>query len=167
MNSISNIWNHPKTSITGLLIATLTIAGSSRTGNQPGPRRLRNRAHTGQAVATALLGLLAKDPGSRFNGRQLLREAGRMALITLLLPLPFSTGCSGVTVAQDIVNWTPACKARSHCRLNCRSACAVDAPIFTAATIGFDVASNLLVTQARPIWPIRLRVFWPRSRPRS
>jgi hypothetical protein len=28
MNTLSNIWNHPRTSITGLLIATITIAAS-------------------------------------------------------------------------------------------------------------------------------------------
>jgi hypothetical protein len=68
----------------------------------------------------------------------------------LLLPLPFSTGCSGVTVAQDIVNWTPALQSAVATVDSTAALLApIDAPIFTAATIGFDAASNLLVTQAK------------------
>jgi cytochrome bd-type quinol oxidase subunit 1 len=68
----------------------------------------------------------------------------------LLLPLPFSTGCSGITVAQDIVNWTPALQSAVATVDSTAAVLApVDAPIFTAATVGFYVASNLLVTQAK------------------
>ena len=75
---------------------------------------------------------------------------GAWALIALLLPLPFSTACSGVTVAQDIVNWTPTLQSAVATVDSTAALLApMDAPIFTAATVGFDVASNLLVTQAK------------------
>ena len=151
MNSISNIWNHPKTSITGLLIATLTIAGVlSQQGINLGHAGSGTVLTLVSAVATALLGLLAKDPGSASTVANSSAKLGAWALITLLLPLPFSTGCSGVTVAQDIVNWTPALQSAVATVDSTAALLApVDAPIFTAATIGFDVASNLLVTQAK------------------
>jgi hypothetical protein len=60
------------------------------------------------------------------------------------------TACSGVTVAQDIVNWTPALQSAVQ-TINGTAAllAPADAPIFTAATVGFDAASNLLVAQAK------------------
>lgn len=63
MNSLSNIWQHPRTSIAGLLIAAIAVTGVlSQQGITLG------RAGTGTvvtliaALATALLGLLARDP---------------------------------------------------------------------------------------------------------
>jgi hypothetical protein len=63
MNAFSNIWQHPRTSVAGLLIAALTICGVlSQQGITLG------RAGTGSvvtlvaALATAFLGLLARDP---------------------------------------------------------------------------------------------------------
>jgi hypothetical protein len=71
-------------------------------------------------------------------------------LIGLLLPLPFIAGCSATKVAQDIVNWTPALESAVATVDSTAALLApADAPIFTAATVGFDVASNLLVTQAK------------------
>lgn len=71
-------------------------------------------------------------------------------MIALLLPLPFLGGCSGSSVAQDIVNWTPALESAVATVDSTASLLApADTPIFTAATTGFDAASNLLVTQAR------------------
>jgi hypothetical protein len=53
-------------------------------------------------------------------------------------------------VAQDIVNWTPTLQSAVATVDSTAALLApVDAPIFTAATIGFDAASNLLVTQAK------------------
>jgi hypothetical protein len=59
-------------------------------------------------------------------------------------------GCSGTSVAQNIVNWTPTLQS-AVATVNSTAAMLdpADAPIFTAATIGFDAASNLLVTQAK------------------
>jgi hypothetical protein len=151
MNSIPNIWNHPKTSIAGLLIATVSIAGVlSRQGVNLGHAGSGTVVTLVSAIATALLGLLAKDPEAPAASRNSVTRLGAWALMALLLPLPFSTGCSGVTVAQDIVNWTPALQSAVATVDSTAALLApADAPIFTAATIGFDVASNLLVTQAK------------------
>jgi hypothetical protein len=151
MNSISNVWNHPKTSVAGLLIATLTIVGVlSQQGINLGHAGSGTVVTLVSAIATALLGLLAKDPGSASSVTNSTAKLGAWALIVLLLPLPFSTGCSGATVAQDIVNWTPALQSAVTTVDSTAALLApADAPIFTAATIGFDTASNLLVNQAK------------------
>ncbi len=173
MNPISNIWNQPKTSVAGLLIAVVSIARVlSQQGLTLGSAGSGTVVTLVGAVATALLGLLARDPS---NQAVILSESvaadeskacpepcegslrsnstaklGVWALIALLLPLPFVAGCSGTTVAQDIVNWTPALES-AVATVDTTAALLVpaDAPIFAAATFGFDAASNLLVTQAK------------------
>jgi hypothetical protein len=151
MNSIANIWNHPRTSIAGLLIAAATIAGTlSQQGISLGHAGSGTVVTLVGAIATALLGLVAKDPGSAAPTTNPTARLGAWALIALLLPLQLSTGCSGVSVAQDIVNWTPTLQSAVATVDSTAALLApVDAPIFTAATIGFDAASNLLVTQAK------------------
>lgn len=53
-------------------------------------------------------------------------------------------------MAQDIVNWTPALQSAVATVDSTASVLApADAPAFTGATVGFDAASNLLVTQAK------------------
>lgn len=151
MNPISNVWNHPRTSAAGLLIAVVTIAGVfSQQGLTLGAAGTGTVVTLIGAIATALLGLLARDPGSQPSSSGNTAKLGAWALIALLLPLPLVSGCSGVTVAQDIVNWTPALQSTV---LTVDSTAAllapVDAPIFTAATVGFDAASNLLEAQAK------------------
>ena len=162
MNSVANIWNHPKTSAAGLLIAIVTVTGVlSQQGINLGHAGAGTIVTLAGALATALLGLLAKDPGSRDQGRTSAGQSttppatataklGVWALIALLIPLPFLSGCSGVTVANDIVNWTPALQSAVATVDSTAALLApADAPIFTAATIGFDAASNLLVAQAK------------------
>lgn len=170
MNPISNIWNHPKTSAAGVLIAVVTMAGVfSQQGVTLGAAGSGTVITLVSALATALLGLLARDPS---NAAVILSEhseskagpepaegdlrsgstakLGAWAMIALLLPLPFVGGCSGTTVAQDIVNWTPALES-AVATLDSTAAllAPADAPIFTAATIGFDAASGVLVGQAK------------------
>jgi hypothetical protein len=65
MNIFSNALKHPRTSVAGLLISTVSIMGVlSQQGITLG------RAGTGSvvslvtAMASAILGLLARDPGS-------------------------------------------------------------------------------------------------------
>jgi hypothetical protein len=153
MNSISNIWNHPKTSAAGLLIAIVTVAGVlSQQGVNLGHAGSGTVISLVSALATAVLGLLAKDPGAptQTSAASSTARLGAWALISLLLPLPFLAGCSGATVAQDIVNWTPALQSAVATVDSTAALLApADAPIFTAATIGFDAASNLLVAQAK------------------
>ena len=62
---INNIWNHPKTTVAGLLIATATIAGVlSQQGITLGTAGTGTVVTLISALATALLGLLSKDPSS-------------------------------------------------------------------------------------------------------
>jgi hypothetical protein len=77
-------------------------------------------------------------------------KLGAWALIALLLTAPFTSGCSGQSVAQNIVNWTPT--LQSAVATVDATAAVLDpasAPIFAAATVGFDAASNTLVAQAK------------------
>jgi hypothetical protein len=149
MNPISNIWNHPKTSTAGVLIAVATIAGVlSQQGITLGNIGSGTIVALVSGLATALLGLLARDPQATTTGST--AKLGCWALIALLLQLPFVSGCSGITVAQDIVNWTPALESAVATIDSTASLLDPgDAPIFIAATAGFDAASNLLVAQAK------------------
>ena len=165
MNPFSNIWNQPKTSAAGLLIAVVTIAGVlSRQGLTLGAAGSGTVITLAGAIATALLGLLARDPSNQSVVLSESAAAGKSkdlhsgstaklgvwALIALLLPLPFAAGCSGTTVAQDIVNWTPALQSAVATVDSTAALLApADAPVFAAATVGFDAASNLLVAQAK------------------
>ncbi len=112
MDILRNIWEHPKTSIGGVLTAVLVtvgvLAGQGITFGNVG---------TGTVVtligglASAFLGLLAKDPGTSSSSTGSTAKLGAWALIALLLPLPWMTGCTQqqkIDVAQEIVNWTPA-----------------------------------------------------------
>jgi hypothetical protein len=160
MNPISNIWNHPKTSAAGLLIAVATIAGVlSQQGVTLGAAGTGTVVSLMGAIATALLGLMARDPSTqavtvseRSESNQFGSTArlGAWALIALLIPLPWMSGCTGTGVAQNIVNWTPALQSAVATVDSTAALLApTDAPVFTAATVGFDAASNLLVAQAK------------------
>ena len=159
MNPISNIWNHPRTSAAGVLIGVITVAGVlSQQGVTLGNAGAGTLVTLLGAIATALLGLLARDPSAapqrplaappkidRGSGQKL----AAWLLVALLLPLPWMEGCSGTAVAQDIVNWTPALESAVTTIDSTAALLApADAPIFSAATIGFDAASSLLVAQA-------------------
>ncbi|MGA3160081.1 MAG: hypothetical protein ABSC77_02610 [Terracidiphilus sp.] len=152
MNPISNIWNHPKTSAAGVLIAVVTIASVlSQQGITLGNVGSGSVVVLVSGLATALLGLLARDPvSSGSSSGNPSAKLGAWALIALLLQLPFVSGCSGTSVAQDIVNWTPALQsAVASIDSTAALLAPADAPIFVAATAGFDAASNLLVAQAK------------------
>jgi hypothetical protein len=65
MNSFANIWQHPRTSAAGTLIATLTVAGIlSQQGITLGNVGTGTVVSLTGALATAFLGLLARDPAS-------------------------------------------------------------------------------------------------------
>ena len=164
MNFITNIWKHPKTSAAGVLIAVASVAGVlSQQGISLGKVGTGTVVSLASALATALLGLLAKDPEP---GSQAAREQGgapanaqagvgtaklgAWMLVALLVPLPWIEGCTAAGVAQNIVNWTPALQSAVATVDSTAALLApADAPIFAAATIGFDAASNLLVAQAK------------------
>ena len=154
MNLIANIWDHPTTSVTGLLIAVATVAGVlSQQGVTLGKLGAGTVVSLAGALATALLGLLAKDPDKASRQAREPGSAAKLsawALIMLLIPLPWMQGCSTTTVAQDIVNWTPSLQSAVATVDSTAALLApADAPVFAAATQGFDTASNLLVAQAK------------------
>jgi hypothetical protein len=165
MNPISNIWNHPKTSAAGLLIAIVSIAAVlSQQGIGLGQAGSGTVVTLVSGLATALLGLLARDPSQsavilsdpeRSAGESKdphfgsAAKLGAWALIALL-PLPFMSGCSGASVAQDIVNWTPALQG-AVATVDSTAALLdpADGLAFALATAQFDAVSNLLAAQAR------------------
>jgi hypothetical protein len=151
MNFIANIWKHPKTSATGVLLAVVTIAGTlSQQGITLGTAGTGTVITLVSGLATALLGLLAKDPGEQSASSGSTAKLGVWALISLLLPLPFMSGCSEKSVAQEIVNWTPTLEsAVATVDTTAALLAPADAPIFTVATTGFDAAYNVLVAQAK------------------
>ncbi|MGP8253023.1 MAG: hypothetical protein ACLQHF_13400 [Terracidiphilus sp.] len=150
MNFISNIWNHPKTSAAGVLIAAVTIAGVlSQQGISLGKAGSGTVISLVTAIATALLGLLARDPSQSPSANIDTAKLGAWMLIALLLTSTV-TGCSAAGVAQDIVNWTPSLESAIATVDSTAALLApADAPVFAAATEGFDTAANLLVTQAK------------------
>lgn len=171
-NWMANIWQHPRTTATGVLIAVASVAGVlSQQGVTLGHVGNGNSVALAGALATALLGLMARDPGgksTRDGDGQGTSTTGGAAdtksgatstsgailragvVMALLLPLPLLEGCNGTSVAQNIVDWTPALQS---------AVASVDStaallspqygPVFAAATMGFDTASNLLVQQAK------------------
>jgi len=155
MNIFSNIWDHPKTSAAGLLIAVVSVAGVlSEQGIALSVAGKGTVVTLVGALASALLGLLAKDPGEAASGQASKSSGqaklGAWALIALLLPLPFVGGCSATIVAQNIVNWTPALQSALTSLDSAGALLApADAKVFAAATAGFDAASNLLAAQAK------------------
>ncbi len=63
MNSLTNICKHPRTSLAGLLIAALAISGVlSQQGITLGHAGSGSVVSLVAALATAILGLLARDP---------------------------------------------------------------------------------------------------------
>ncbi len=154
MNHVSNIWNHPKTSAAGLLIAVVTIGSVlSQQGITLGTAGSGTVVALVSGLASALLGLLARDPASpaaSASSTSSTAKLGVWALIALLLPVPFVSGCSVTSVAQNIVNWTPALESAVATVDSTAALLApADAPIFAAATEGFDAAATLLTAQAK------------------
>jgi hypothetical protein len=151
MNVFSNIWNHPRTSVAGLLIAVVSIASVlSQQGITLGGAGTGTVVTLAGAIASALLGLLAKDPSDAASSTGSQAKLGAWALIALLMPLPFLGGCTETSVAQNIVNWTPALQSAVAAVDSAGALLAPsDSALFAAATTGFDAASNLMTAQAK------------------
>ena len=110
MNFLTNIWNQPKTSAAGLLIAVASIAGVlSQQGVTLGKAGTGTVVTLASALATALLGLLAKDPEaaseqvsggasqrSGASGGSAKLGAWMLIALTLSATLP-TTGCTAST----------------------------------------------------------------------
>jgi hypothetical protein len=174
MNPFKNIFNHPRTSAAGVLISVATVAGVlSQQGVKIGSVGGANIVSLAAALATALLGLVARDPGTpvpvldvpaappappaasgdcsgNCSKSSTTAKLSAWLLIMLLIPLPWLQGCDANSVAKDIVNWTPSLQSAiatvdSTAALLAPS----DAPIFSAATASFDAAANVLIFQAK------------------
>lgn len=66
MLNLQNIWQHPRTTIAGLLIGTATIAGVlTQQGITLGHAGSGTVVALISGIAAALLGLLAKDPNAQ------------------------------------------------------------------------------------------------------
>jgi hypothetical protein len=134
-----------------LLIAVVSIAGVlSQQGITLGNAGSGSVITLVSALASALLGLLAKDPSEAPPSSGSTAKMGAWALIALLLPLPYLGGCSQTTVARNIVNWTPAMQS-AVATVNSAGAllAPTDAQVFADATAGFNAASDLLSAQAK------------------
>jgi hypothetical protein len=162
MNPFSNIWKHPRTSAAGILISVATVAGVlGQSGVGLGKVGSGTVVSLAGAVATALLGLLSRDPapqpvpvttcsGNCSKSGSTTSQFSVWLLIALLLPLPWLEGCTASSVAKDIVNWTPSLQSAVATVDSTAAVLApADATIFAAATAGFDAASNVLAAQAR------------------
>lgn len=104
MEFISNIWNHPKTSVAGLLIAVATVASVlSQQGITLGNAGTGTVVTLASALATALLGLLSKDPGTAGNATSSQAKFSAWLLVVLVTmgTLP-TTGCSATTVNKVV-----------------------------------------------------------------
>jgi len=66
MNPINNIWNHPRTSFTGLLIGVASIGSVfSQQGITLGKAGTGTVVSLATGLATVLLGFLARDPSTQ------------------------------------------------------------------------------------------------------
>ena len=155
--NLSNIWQHPKTSVAGILLCIVTVAGVlSQQGVTLGNAGTGTVVALIAAIGTALLGLLSRDPfappAPSRNGRSTL---GAWALISLLglgtltsiAPLAGCTRQQKTTVAQEIVNFGPALtSAASTVGATIALLDPADAPLVATATAGFDLAVKGLET---------------------
>jgi hypothetical protein len=83
--------------------------------------------------------------------RSFLKASAVLALAGAVgVPVLMTTGCNGVTIAQDIVNWTPALQSSAA---TVAAAVATLQPMYAAiiatALTGFDAATNLVVAEAK------------------
>lgn len=152
-NVFSNIVEHPKTSIVGVLIAAVTIAGVlSQQGITLGNAGTGTIVALIAAIATALLGLLAKDPGASSSGSVSSISSAKLGVLMLISVMLMGSmaGCTGKQVAQDIVNWTPTIISTANVVGTTVSALAPqDAILISALVAGFDVTAQTISNQAQ------------------
>jgi hypothetical protein len=137
-----------KTTLSGLLLCIITAAGVlSKGGVTIGNIGKGDIVVLIGALATAFLGLLASDgkqslPTTTNNSTT---KLGAIALIALLIQLPFISGCSATNVAQDIVKWTPELQsAVSMVDSTIATLLPADTALAVALTVGFDTGSNFV-----------------------
>ena len=66
MNAFANIWNHPRTTFTGLLIGVASVGSVlSQQGVTIGKAGTSNYVTLATGLATVLLGMLSQDPSAQ------------------------------------------------------------------------------------------------------
>lgn len=151
--NLSNILQHPKTSIAGILLATVTVAGVlSQQGITLGKAGTGTWVSLIGAVGGALLGLLARDPGASSGSEAgSTNKVGAIMLCSLALmgSLPVAD-CNGSAVAQDIVNWTPALEdAVATAAAVCPTIYPPAAPACMTAGASFKVFGDTAIAEAK------------------
>lgn len=156
MDHFKNIWQHPKTSLAGVLIAAATIAGVlTQQGVSLGSLGNGSVVSLVGGLSAALLGLLARDPASKTESKPVAgadtARLGAWMLIALLLAGTLPTvGCTQQSVAQNIVNWTPSLQSAVAAVDSIAATLApADAEALNTATASMNAVSNLLVAQAK------------------
>lgn len=157
------IFGISKTTLNGVLALLITILTAVLAYQVPSALLTPQASHVWLIVTTictfacgilrAVVGFLQNDtpePGTTTTGATGTTKIGAAMLCFVLVSGLFASGCSGVKVAQDIVNWTPALQS-AIASVNATAAVLdpAAAPIFAAATMGFDAASNTFVAQAK------------------
>jgi hypothetical protein len=114
---INRVIGSPKTSIAGLLICGVTVTGIlSQQGISLGKAGTGTVVSLIGALAAGLLGLLAHDNNGLLNGdsgssNQSATKLGAIMLcvlaISAMMPVTGCTQAQKISVAQEIVNWTP------------------------------------------------------------
>jgi hypothetical protein len=100
------------------------------------------------AALWALALTFSPKPRPRRNEHLLLGGIA-LCMLAVVATLPM-VGCSGTSVAQNIVNWVPPLEnGIAVVDTTASVLLPADAPIFAAATAGFDAAAGELVTQAK------------------
>jgi hypothetical protein len=109
----SNIWQHPKTTIIGVLVALATaipvLAAQGITLGHAGTGTVVGLVGSLTAV---FLGALARDPEKTDSAASSQARLGAWALIALVMmaSMPTMIGCTQqqrISIAQEIVNWSP------------------------------------------------------------
>jgi hypothetical protein len=145
-----NIWEHPKTSVAGVLLAIVTIVPILQ-GIDWSHLNPNSVIGLCGSVAVALLGLLGSDSKSSVDsGANGTQKVGCFALIVLLLVGTMTTGCNAQSVAQDIVNWTPTVESTATTVGTVVAGLdPANALLIAAAVTGFNAAAQLLSNQAQ------------------
>jgi hypothetical protein len=140
---INNIWNHPKTSIAGVLICVTTIVGVlSQQGITLGKAGTGTVVALIGAMAAGFLGLLSKDPSSSGTGAA---ATGAMIAFLCIMLVAGPVGCTQQqkeNVAQEIVNFTPSViSAANTVSATIEMLAPQYALIIAPVTAGFDVVA--------------------------
>lgn len=110
MKAIQNFWLRPKTTVAGILLGVIQIAPVLlHYGITLGAVNGLPGVAVASGIATALLGMLAKDPWAAAPSVSASSSTAKLSawlLIALLVPLPWLQGCtaSQISETENLVN---------------------------------------------------------------